>query len=75
MAEEPSWLKALHDSYDSPLVFVKEVLGLTPEDWQAKAPEAVARNDRVRSHRVTASARPRVVHVHAGVSQLARPAP
>ena len=32
MAEEPSWLKALHESYDSPLVFVKEVLGLTPEE-------------------------------------------
>ena len=38
VAEEPSWLKALHDSCDSPLVFVKEVPGLTPEDWQAKAP-------------------------------------
>src|SRR6478752_2822566 len=38
-----SWLK----SKDCPLIFVRDVLGATPEPWQAEALEAVGRNDRV----------------------------
>ena len=38
-----SWLK----SKNSPLIFVRDVLGATPEPWQAEALEAVGRHDRV----------------------------
>src|SRR5262245_2666258 len=38
-----SWLK----SKDHPLIFVREVLGATPEPWQAEALEAVGKHDRV----------------------------
>ena len=38
-----SWLK----SKNNPLIFVRDVLGATPEPWQAEALEAVGRHDRV----------------------------
>src|SRR5262245_1410859 len=38
-----SWLK----SKNNPLMFVRDVLGATPESWQAEALEAVGRHDRV----------------------------
>ena len=38
-----SWLK----SGNNPLIFVRDVLGATPEPWQAAALEAVRRHDRV----------------------------
>jgi hypothetical protein len=38
-----SWLK----SKSNPLIFVTEVLGVTPEPWQAEALEAVGKHDRV----------------------------
>ena len=38
-----SWLK----SKDNPLIFVRDVLGATPEPWQAEALEAVGKHDRV----------------------------
>ena len=38
-----SWLK----SRDSPLSFVRDVLGATPEPWQTRALEAVGKHDRV----------------------------
>jgi hypothetical protein len=38
-----SWLK----SKNNPLIFVRDVLGATPEPWQAEALEAVGRYDRV----------------------------
>src|SRR6478672_11108613 len=37
------WLK----SKDNPLIFVRDVLGATPEPWQAEALEAVGKHDRV----------------------------
>jgi phage terminase large subunit len=40
---ERAWLK----SKNNPLIFVREVLGATPEQWQAEALEAVGRHDRV----------------------------
>ena len=38
-----SWLK----SKNNPLIFVRDVLGATPEPWQAEALEAVGKHDRV----------------------------
>ena len=38
-----SWLK----SKNNPLIFVRDVLGATPEPWQAAALEAVGKHDRV----------------------------
>ena len=38
-----SWLK----SKDNPLIFVRDVLGATPEQWQSRALEAVGKHDRV----------------------------
>jgi phage terminase large subunit len=38
-----SWLK----TKNNPLIFVTEVLGVTPEPWQAAALEAVGQHDRV----------------------------
>jgi hypothetical protein len=38
-----SWLK----SKDNPLIFVRDVLGVTPEPWQAEALEAVGQHHRV----------------------------
>ena len=38
-----SWLK----SKNNPLIFVRDVLGATPEPWQAAALEAVGQHDRV----------------------------
>jgi hypothetical protein len=38
-----SWLK----SKDNALIFVRDVLGVTPEPWQAEALEAVGKHDRV----------------------------
>ena len=38
-----SWLK----SKNNPLIFVTDVLGATPEPWQAEALEAVGKHDRV----------------------------
>jgi hypothetical protein len=66
---QPAWLDALNRSYDNPLVFVTEVLGIKPEFWQAEALMNVAQHDRV------------VVLVHeialqdTSLSQLSRSAP
>src|SRR6478672_615218 len=38
-----SWLK----SKDNPLIFVRDLLGATPEPWQTQALEAVGKHDRV----------------------------
>ena len=38
-----SWLK----SKNNPLIFVRDLLGATPEPWQAEALEAVGKHDRV----------------------------
>ena len=42
-----TWVDALARSYHNPNVFVREALGITPEDWQARAMDAVAKHDRV----------------------------
>ncbi len=54
--EEPLWVAALMaaqwqrswlKSKSNPLIFVTDVLGVTPEPWQAEALEAVGQHDRV----------------------------
>jgi phage terminase large subunit len=42
-----SWQTAWMRSKDDPLLFVTDVLGATPEPWQAAALEAVGKHDRV----------------------------
>ena len=41
------WQRAWLKSKDNPLIFVRDVLGATPEPWQAEALEAIGRHDRV----------------------------
>ena len=41
------WQRAWMQSKNRPLLFVTEVLGASPEPWQAEALEAVGRHDRV----------------------------
>jgi phage terminase large subunit len=41
------WQRSWFKSKDCPLIFVRDVLGATPEPWQAEALEAVGKHDRV----------------------------
>jgi phage terminase large subunit len=41
------WQRAWLRSKDNPLIFVRDVLGVKPEPWQAAALEAVGQHDRV----------------------------
>lgn len=43
----PAWWDALERSTNNPLVFVREVLGVEPRPWQARALQAVGAKDRV----------------------------
>jgi phage terminase large subunit len=47
MASETTWRTAWLRSKNQPLLFVTDVLGATPELWQAAALEAVGKHDRV----------------------------
>jgi hypothetical protein len=47
MASEMRWQTAWTRSQSNPLLFVTDVLGATPEPWQAEALEAVGKHDRV----------------------------
>jgi phage terminase large subunit len=47
MASEMTWRNAWMRSKNRPLLFVTDVLGVTPEPWQAEALEAVGKHDRV----------------------------
>lgn len=39
--------EALKRYRDNPIVFVKEILGVTPDEWQAETLNALAQNNRV----------------------------
>ena len=41
------WQRSWLNSRSNPLIFVTDVLGVTPEPWQAEALEAVGKHDRV----------------------------
>jgi phage terminase large subunit len=43
----PQWERAWLKSANDPLLFVTEVLGASPEPWQAQALELIGQNDRV----------------------------
>jgi phage terminase large subunit len=47
MVSEKNWQTAWMRSRNNPLVFVTDVLGATPEPWQAEALQAVGQHDRV----------------------------
>jgi hypothetical protein len=47
MVSEMSWRTAWMRSKNRPLLFVIDVLGATPEPWQAAVLEAVGKHDRV----------------------------
>lgn len=40
------WEKVLREMHDNPVLFVKEILDATPDDWQAEALNSVAQNPR-----------------------------
>ena len=46
MVLEMSWQTAWMRSKNNPLLFVTDLLGATPESWQAAALEAVGKHDR-----------------------------
>lgn len=43
----PAWQRAWLASRDNPRLFVTDVLGATPEDWQAEALDRLAKEDRL----------------------------